>query len=156
MTRKDQCMTYETLFKISTASVLAGVCSFFGAYVPVLCCVLFCIAFDVLTGLVKAKVTGEPISSKTGIAGFWRKMALLLGLIFGIFLDVYIPILLGAVAIDIPFKLPIGTLVGCYITLNESISILENLNKAAPGAMPKWIKKLLTGAKQKINEPSKG
>ena len=149
-------MTYETLFKISTASVLAGVISFFGGYVPVLCCVLFCICFDVLTGLVKSKVTGEPISSKTGIAGFWRKLALLLALFFGIFLDVYVPILLGAVTLEIPFKLPIGTLVGCYICLNECISILENINKAAPSTMPKWIKKMLIGAKNKINEPNNG
>ena len=79
-------------------------------------------------------------------------MALLAGLAFGIFLDAFIPIMLGAVSVTLPFSLPIGTVVGCYIVLNESISIFENINKTAPQALPKWIKKLLDGAKKTVND----
>ncbi|MBQ2015661.1 MAG: phage holin family protein, partial [Clostridia bacterium] len=41
---------------------------------------------------------------------------------------------------------------GIYIILNESISICENIYKANKKSLPKWIKKLLSGAKGKIDE----
>lgn len=135
------------------AALLGGLgASFFGAYAPIFICVVIAICFDVVTGLVKSKVTGVPLSSEKGTIGFWRKMALFLALFFGVFLDVFFPVLLGAVAVDLPFKLPIGTVVGCYIVINESISIIENINAAAPQALPKWVKKLLKGAGDTINK----
>lgn len=140
-----------SLLKITLAGLTGLVGSFFGAYVPVLCCVLFAICFDVMTGLVRAKITGESINSKTGTIGFWKKLALLLGLFFGIFLDIFIPIVLNIVTINLPFKLPIGTIVGCYIILNEAISILENLNKSGV-LLPKWIKTMLKGTKDTIDK----
>lgn len=133
-------------------SILSGLgLSFLGAYAPIFLCVLFSICFDVITGLIKCKVQGVPISSKEGTIGFWRKMALMLALSFGVFLDVFFPILLGVVSLELPFKLPIGTVVGCYIVINESISIIENINAAAPNSLPKWIRKLLKGAATNIN-----
>ena len=140
-----------TTLKIILAGATGLIGSFFGAYVPILCVVLVSICLDVMTGLIRAKITGESINSKTGTIGFWKKLALLLGLFFGIFLDVFIPIMLDVVTINIPFKLPIGTIVGCYITLNESISILENLNRSGV-TFPKWLKNILKGTKDTINE----
>ena len=48
-----------------------------------------------------------------------------------------------------------GSIVGVYIILNESISITENILKANKQSVPKWLKKLLTGAKGKIDEMDK-
>lgn len=134
-------------------ATLSGVAAtFWGVYGPVFVCVLCAIILDIVTGLIKAKATQTPITSERGVKGFWSKMALLAGLAFGIFLDAFIPIMLGAVSVELPFNLPIGTVVGCYIVLNECISIFENINKAAPTALPKWIKRLLNGAKDTIND----
>ena len=94
---------------------------------------------------------GEKISSRVGWIGFWKKMALILALAFGIFMDSFIPILLGTISLELPFTMPIGTIVGCYIVINEAISIIENINKAAPTALPKWIKKMLEGAGKTID-----
>ena len=145
-------MSKERVVEISLSMAGGLIASFFGAYFPVICCVLVAIIFDFITGMIKSKVIGEPINSQKGAIGFWRKMALLMALFFGIFLDVFIPIMLGIVTVNIPFKLPIGTIVGCYIVINESISIFENINQAAPSALPRWIKKLLTGAGQTIDK----
>jgi phage-related holin len=87
-----------------------------------------------------------------GAAGFWRKVALFFALAFGIFLDAFIPLMFGVVAVDLPFKMPVGMIIGCYIVINESISIFENLDDAAPTALPKWIKKLLKGAGKTIED----
>ena len=140
------------IIKWITASITGIAATFWGVYGPVFVCVLVAIVLDIITGLIKAKATGTPITSEKGARGFWRKMALLAALAFGIFLDAFIPIMLGVVSIQLPFTLPIGTVVGCYIVLNESISIFENINKTAPQALPKWIKKLLDGAKKTVDD----
>ena len=137
------------------AAVSGIAASFWGVYGPVFICVLCAIVLDVVTGLIKAKVTRVPITSERGTKGFWSKMALLAGLAFGIFLDAFIPIMLSVISIELPFNLPIGTVVGCYIVLNECISIFENINESAPTALPKWIKKLLEGGKNAINDGEK-
>lgn len=142
----------RTTIKLFTALFGGLTASFFGAYAPIFLCVVIVICFDVATGLIKSKVTGKPINSKDGTLGFWRKMALFMALFFGVFLDVFFPVLLGAVSLELPFKLPIGTVVGCYIVINESISIIENINAAAPYALPSWIKKLLKGAGDTIDK----
>lgn len=135
-----------------SASLISGlVASFWGVYGPVIICVLVAICMDVVSGLVAAMASGEKISSKVGFTGFWKKMALLLALSFGIFMDTFVPILLGTISLELPFTMPIGTIVGCYIVINEAISIIENINKAAPTALPKWIKKLLEGAGKTID-----
>ena len=139
------------------ASLISGLAaSFWGIYGPVILCVLIAICMDVISGLVASMAAGEKISSKVGWIGFWKKMALLLALAFGIFMDSFIPILLGTISLELPFTMPIGTIVGCYIVINEAISIIENINKAAPTALPKWIKKMLEGAGKTIDNGGSG
>ena len=144
-------MNHASAIKLTITGIASIVISFLGAYAYILACVLFAICFDVITGLIASKIKGKPINSNTGAIGFWKKVSLLLVLFFGIFLDVFIPLLFGVVSINIPFKLPIGTIIGCYICLNECISILENLNRCNNKILPSWIRSLLTGAKNTID-----
>ena len=138
------------------ASVLTGLAaSFWSLYGAIIICVFVAIIMDFVTGIVSSLATGEKISSEVGYKGFWKKMALILALAFGIFLDAFIPIMVGVIALEIPFAMPIGTIVGCYIVINEAISIVENINKAAPGTLPKWIKRMLEGSKKTLDEGDK-
>lgn len=145
-------MNKANFIKMTVAALSGLASSFFEAYGAIFLCVCTAICLDVITGLVKAKVLGIPITSKVGTAGFWRKMALFFALAFGIFLDTFVPLMLDLVTVNLPFKMPIGMIVGCYIVINESISIFENINKAAPTALPKWIKKILKGAGETIDK----
>lgn len=142
----------HTIGKISMSLFTGLIASFWGIYGPVIICVLVAICMDVVSGLVSSMAAGEKISSEVGWKGFWKKIALILALSFGIFMDSFIPILLGTISLELPFTMPIGTIVGCYIVINEAISIIENINKAAPTALPKWIKKLLEGAGKTIDD----
>ena len=111
------------------------------------------IVFDFVTGIIKSKVTGIALSSKRGFIGFWKKISLLAALFFGVFLDYFIPtILKKIVSLEIPFALPFGLVIGAYIVINECISICENLYACNPDIMPKWIKKLIENAKDKIED----
>ena len=121
-------------------------------YALILACVVIAIVFDTITGLLKSKVTEKPWSSKRGTIGFWKKIALLVALAFGIFLDYFIPVALGAVSITLPFNTPFGLIVGVYIVLNESISICENFYEINPMILPKWIIRLLRTTAEKIDE----
>lgn len=121
-------------------------------YALIFICVVAAIIFDVITGLIKSKVTEKPWSSKRGTIGFWKKIALLVALCFGIFLDYFIPVALGAVSVELPFATPFGLIIGVYITLNESISICENLYEINPMTLPKWVVNLLRKTAEKIDE----
>ena len=128
-------MTRGDIFKYISAALSGLAASFWGIYGPVIICVFCAIILDVITGLIKAKATGTSINSDTGTRGFWRKMALICALAFGIFLDAFIPIMLGVISLELPFTLPI--------------------NAAAPQALPAWIKRLLDGSKETINTGDK-
>ena len=116
------------------------------------------IALDVISGWIRAGATGEPITSEKGTRGFWKKMILLFSMAFAFFLDIAIPTVLDVVNITLPFEktLLFGSVVGVYIILNESISIAENIYKANKKALPKWLKRLLTGARDEIDKKGQG
>lgn len=133
-------------------SILAGlVTTFFEQYGVLIALVAVAIVFDFVTGLIKAKVSeNDAWSSAKCQKGFFKKLALLVGMFFGFFLDLFIPYALGHMNITLPFAMPFSMIISFYIVLNESISICENLYAANPEIMPKWIVSLLTSVKDKL------
>lgn len=130
--------------KFLGAFLLGMIASFCKQYGLVIALVLVLIVMDCVTGLIKAKVTGEKWDSKKGTKGFWKKMALICALFFGVALDAVIPFVLQlGLDVSLPFNAPFGLIVGAYIILNESISICENLYAANPAIIPGWMVRLL-------------
>lgn len=133
-------------------SVLLGlILSFTQKYGIMIIFVAVAIVFDFITGLIKANIKGE-LSSDIGRKGFFKKIALLVCLFFGFFLDYVIPYMCGSIGVKIPFDTPFGLIICFYIVMNECISICENLYACDPGIMPKWIVKVLKSAKEQIDE----
>lgn len=84
--------------------------------------------------------------------GFWKKLMLLAALSFGFFMDVFIPYCMMQLQLDIHMQNAMfGMVIGCYIVLNESISICENIYRANPEIMPKWIKHMLVATRKQID-----
>lgn len=129
--------------------LISTACDRYGAIFGLVC---VAVLMDFATGLIKAKVSGEGFDSKVGWKGFWKKMALLMAMLFGVYLDASIPQIATAIGWEISCKLPFGLTVGSYIIINEAISIAENLYICDPNIVPKWIVKLLKVAKNKIDE----
>lgn len=123
-------------------------------YLILIILVAAAISLDVISGLIKAAATGEPITSQKGTKGFFKKIVLLFSMTFAFFLDVAMPLLFEVCSISLPFEksLLFGSVVCVYIVLNESISITENILKTNNKAVPKWLKKLLQGAKNEIDK----
>lgn len=142
----------EKICKAVLAAIGGAVAAITEKYGLILIFVIFAVSFDIITGMAKAKATGVKLDSKTGTRGFWKKISLLLGLFFGVFLDFFITEATKVVDLVLPFASPFGMIVGVYIVLNESISICENLYACNPKAIPKWVANLLKTASNKIDE----
>lgn len=115
--------------------------------------ILLCCAFiliDLATGLTKANIQGK-ITSSIGYKGFWRKISLLLTLAFGVCLNLFMDYLATLGLFPISFSIPISLTIGIYISVNECISICENLS-ASGVKMPKFIVGALKSTKEKISD----
>ncbi len=132
-----------------TAAALFGQYGLFAALVAA------AVALDVVTGLVKAKATGEGLSSKKANRGFWKKMALFAALAFGIFLDFAASAVLLHAGVSLGADMPFALVISTYIIINEAISIGENLYLTNPDSFPKWIARRLQIARDSMNDRSK-
>lgn len=134
-------------------SVLCGmIATFAKQYYLIVVFVSLAVCFDWFTGIIGAKATGERITSKRGTIGFWKKLGLFAALFFGFFLDFFIPYCCNVINIPFPETGAVfGMIIGCYIVINECISISENIYKTNPSAVPKWIIRWLMLAKDQID-----
>lgn len=140
-------------FKWLFAIIWGAISAFSEQYGLILLFVSLVVILDVITGLVKAQATGEGFISDKGTKGFWKKVALFVGLFFGFFLDYFIPYMLTTIGIQLSVNCAIfGMIIGCYIVINESISIAENLYLTNPDILPSWVSKLLQDAKKQIDD----
>lgn len=141
--------------KIGLSVVLGFIATFFQQYGMLIMLVAVSIVLDLVTALIKVKASETEVwNSEKCRKGLFKKLALLLGMAFGFFLDWFIPYMLLYLNVSIPFAMPFSMIICFYIILNESISICENLYAANPEIMPKWIVKLLSNVKDKLdNEP---
>ena len=145
----------DNWFKWLVSVVCGAVATFYQQYGLLIVFVCLAIVFDCVTGLIKAKTIGEGLSSQKGWKGFWKKIALLVGLFFGIYLDYVVPLLFVKAGLTLDIDLPFALIICSYIVLNECISIAENLYLINPDIMPKWIANLLKVAKDKIEDNNK-
>ena len=141
--------------KTALACLVGLVSTFAEQYLLILILVCAGIVIDCITGLIKSLATGKKISSKKGTQGFWKKTGFIMAFGFGVFLDAFIPVALNIISIELPFSSPFGMIIGVYIVLNESISIIENLVEINPNAVPKWLLNLLRSTADKLDEKEK-
>ena len=145
----------DNWFKWLVSVVCGAIATFYQQYGLLIVFVCLAIVFDCITGLIKAKTIGEGLSSQKGWKGFWKKIALLVGLFFGIFLDYAVAMVLSKVGVGVVSELPFALIICAYIIINEAISISENLYLTNPDGFPPAIGKMLKVAKDKIEDKNK-
>jgi len=144
----------EGRIKLIGTAALSALAAFAHRYAAIVVFVALMVILDTVTGLIASVVNGERLSSERGAVGFWKKMALFAALAFGFLLDYFIPYMLTYVHIDTPFGAVFGVVIGCYIVVNEAISVCENLYRCNNDILPKWVVKLLTESKEQLNKDS--
>lgn len=115
---------------------------------------LIAMAIDYITGLIKAYVLKE-LSSKKGMAGIFKKFAYILVVVVGIIADYLCKLFIAEFDINFTFTIPIALLLAIWLTINELISILENLN-AINIPMPKFLQVLISKLKNTVEENTNG
>lgn len=138
--------------KIIATAALSALTAFANKYAAIVVFVVIVVCLDIITGIIASCATGEKISSEKGTKGFWKKMALFAALAFGFLLDYFIPYMVSYTGIELPASALFGVMIGCYIVINESISICENLYRCNDEILPKWVVKLLTQSKDQLNQ----
>lgn len=97
------------------------------AYAFIITCAF--IAFDFITGLVKAFATGGYKSTKMR-QGLFHKVGLLLCVVLGYLVD------FSQAYLDLGITIPVAGAICVYIVIMEIGSILENLCELSPELMP--------------------
>ena len=134
-------------------SVVAGaLLAYFKLYGLAFGLVAAVVILDLITGVIAAVVTGEGLSSQKAFKGVLKKATLFLALIFGTFLDLFVPYAVKHVNISLPEGLLFSSVICVYIVVTECISIIENIFRCHDGALPKWLEKLFAGAKDKLDK----
>ena len=127
-------MCYNEIMREISNSIIATVCTglvyLLGGFDVALSCLLIAIVLDYISGVIKAYVAKE-LSSKIGVKGIIKKVAVLLIVMLAVLVD-RVTGETGA----------IRTLVIYYFVANEGLSVLENLAKAGV-PVPQTIKKAL-------------
>lgn len=134
-----------------TFATIGGIMSvYFKAYLPLIIIVAIAVVFDFITGVIAALYTGEGLNSKKARKGALKKATMFLSLGFGIFLDYLIPMATAQIGLDISAKLMFSSIIAFYIVFTECVSVCENIYRCNPNAFPKWIVKVLSEGKDKL------
>ena len=115
---------------------------------------LIAMAIDYITGMIKAYMQKE-LSSKKGMIGIFKKFAYILVVVVGIIADYLCKLFISEFDINFTFTIPIALLLAIWLTINELISILENLN-AINVPMPKFLQTLISKLKNTVEENTNG
>lgn len=143
----------NTIKVILSAAIAAAAAYLHRLLIPVL--VLLALnGADYASGVWAAWVRDE-LNSRVGLAGFARKLGYWLMVVVGIGID-YILAHAGAV-IGQDFQPPfmVGYLMLVWLSLNELISIMENVARAG-GPVPPWLGKILNHLKQRADTAGGG
>ena len=126
----------QNTFVTAAALIGAGVVSYIGALtVPVLV-LLGVMLLDYITGLIKAYVCAE-LNSKLGIKGILKKLSYMVMVAVGAAVDYLLRGALVGAGITLDVKLFFGTLVTVWLTVNELISVTENLAAVGVPGFPR-------------------
>lgn len=135
--------------------VISAVMDFLGVLaIPVLLMV-GCNIIDYITGLAASKYRDEQISSYKGIRGIIKKVCMWLLVVVGAVVDELIKYAAQTMGMD--FKIPyiVATLVSVWITVNEIISILENVVDIGV-ALPPFLMPIVKRIKKEVEDVGEG
>ncbi|MCM1494154.1 MAG: phage holin family protein [Muribaculaceae bacterium] len=113
--------------QVIVTAVLSALMSWLGILaVPVLLLV-GCNVIDYITGLLAAKYRTQTVSSYKGIRGIIKKVCMWLLVLVGSWLDNLINYAAECAGLQVTLPFIVAVIVAVWLTLNEIISILENI-----------------------------
>lgn len=106
---------------------------------------------DYITGIMVAPRRGQKIDSEVAFYGITKKVAMWLLVLVGWIMDILLKYAVNQMGIGFKMDFFIAAIVAVWISINEIISILENLNDmGAP--VPKFMHKTMKHLKSEIED----
>ena len=147
-------MNKATVLKSVTAVVGAGVAAYCGQLAAPVLVLLCMMVIDYVTGMIKAYIRAE-LNSKFGIKGILKKLCYMVMVAVGAAVDY---LLRGAVigaGITLDVKLFFGMLVTVWLTINELISVMENLAAIGVPGFPR-LQRILKRLRRTVADDESG
>jgi toxin secretion/phage lysis holin len=119
-------MMKETAIKTILTVALAALAAYFQQLVVPITVLIIMMIFDYVSGMASAWVTKE-LSSRIGAMGIVKKVCYLLVVAVGMVVDYIIQAVSTPLGLELAGYSIFGLLVIVWLTLNELISILENM-----------------------------
>lgn len=137
-------------YKITITGIFSAFALYFHQLFAPLFILIIVMGADYITGVVSAWYT-RTLSSRTGIIGIVKKCCYLIAVLVGMVADYGINTLGKEFNSDFSTVYAVSVLVTVWLIVNESISILENLEEIGV-PFPGWLKKIMERLEKKIDE----
>ena len=105
--------------------------------------------FDYATGLIASKFRNQDINSYRSIRGIFKKVAMWALVAVGAILEEIIKYSTAQIGVDVKIQFLIASIVSIWITCNEVISILENIQDIGV-PIPKFLKPLVKNIRSQV------
>lgn len=141
----------ENIFRGMITAAVAGAAAYFQELVLPAAILLFVMAVDYISGMIRAWVKDE-LCSRVGVMGIVKKVGYLLAVAVAIVTDWVVQTAAGQLGVDFGGFFFFGLLVTIWFVLNECISILENISQIGvplPSFLVTLVKKLKTTTEDK-------
>ena len=139
-------------FKYFVSLALGLVLSYLRMYALAYSLVGAAVALDLVTGVLAALISGQGLNAAKARHGVYKKLSLFAALLFGTFLDLFLPFAAAQTGLSLSGGLPLSGVICVYIVVTESVSVIENIIRCEPGAIPAWVKTAFTAARKKLDE----
>ncbi|MEG0693405.1 MAG: phage holin family protein [Oscillospiraceae bacterium] len=142
--------------KVAIAGIIAFIAAKLGMLAPLLLFLFIAMALDYISGIIAAATSGE-LNSKRGMFGILKKLGYCITVGVALITDKLI-ITVGSEFVEMPVISLFAMLTIVWLTLNELLSILENLGKIGvplPAFLNKIIKTMKDGVEKKGDSMTK-
>ena len=135
--------------KVIIIAIGSALSSLFGALAIPCALMVSSNIVDYATGLIASKFRNQDINSYRSIRGIFKKIAMWLLVVVGAIVDEMIKYSTAQMGIDIKIRFLIANIVAIWITCNEVISILENVQDIGT-PIPKFLKPLVKNIRSQV------
>jgi len=143
----------ETAAKFTFTGILAVLSIWIQALALPVILLMLSMILDYATGLMAASQRGNAITSYRSINGIAKKVCSLLLVVLGLILDCLIFYVKEAFGLSFPWSIVIAAVIAVWLTVNEIISILENVQDIGVN-LPSWLLPLVKNIKSKVESIS--
>lgn len=140
----------ETVIKSAIVTAAASVAAYFHTLSFPVLLLIIAMVLDYATGMAAAWVQGQ-LSSRTGIIGILKKLGYMVVVAVAVIVDMIISSALETAGVSSNYPDIFALLVTFWLSLNELVSILENLSEIGV-PIPEFLVKIIKKLKQTTEE----